>query len=120
MPCKRWYDMECTAKLRSETASAPVVLLVGDQVAPLGLRAATLAGALPHRQVAHELVGGGAVPVPLARGRVDGLAGMDLDDLAAAGLDEADALGDVEGLAQGVAVPGGAGARGDADEGGGE
>jgi hypothetical protein len=54
------------------------------------------------------VVGGGAVPVPLPRGRVDGLAGAELDDLAAAGLGQPGPVGDVEGLPEGVGVPGGA------------
>ena len=61
------------------------------------------------------MVGGGAVPVPFAGGRVDGVAGADLDDLAAAGLDQPDALGDVQGLPERVGVPGVAGSGGEAD-----
>lgn len=49
---------------------------------------------------------GGAVPVVLARSDADAVAGADdLDGLAAA-LDQADALGDEQALAQRVAVPG--------------
>jgi hypothetical protein len=39
-------------------------------------------------------------------GGVDGLAGVDGDGLAAAGLDERDPVSDAEGLAEGVDVPG--------------
>jgi hypothetical protein len=42
-------------------------------------------------------------------------AGTDLDDFAAAGLDQPDALGDIKGLADGVGVPGGADAGAEAD-----
>ena len=38
-------------------------------------------------------------------GGVDGLAGVDGDGLAAAGLDERDPVSDAEGLAEGVDVP---------------
>ena len=58
----------------------------------------------------HEAVGRGTVPVLLIRGSVDDVAGVSFDDVAATGLDQGDALDDVEGLAQGVGVPGGAGA----------
>ena len=57
------------------------------------------------------MIRGGAVPVPLARRGVDGVAGPDLGDLAAAGLDQPDSLGDVQGLPAGVRVPRIAGAR---------
>src|SRR5947209_13807878 len=56
----------------------------------------------------HEVVGCGAVPVPLVRGRVDDVARTDVDDVATAGLHAAVALGDVEALAERVGVPGGA------------
>ena len=65
-----------------------VVFLIGDEDAPLGLRAMGLAEAFPHGDVGHEVVGGGAVPVPLAGRGVDGVARADLGDLAAAGLDQ--------------------------------
>jgi len=55
------------------------------------------------------------VPVPLAGRGVDHLAGTDLDDLAVAALDRPDAVGDVQGLSHGMALPGGAGAEADAD-----
>src|SRR2546426_12273962 len=85
--------------LRGRTA---VVLGVGDVLAPVGV-------ALGHGEVGHEVIGGGAVPVPLG-GRVDDVAGADGDDGLATGLDESFALGDVEGLSEAVGVPGGAGA----------
>lgn len=62
------------------------------------------------RDVRHELVRGGAVPVLLARRRPDHVTRVRLEDLAAAGLDQGDARDDVEGLAQAVAVPGSPGA----------
>ena len=85
---------------------AEAVLLVGDVVAPGGLRPfGAFADSVPHGQVSHEVVGGGAVPVPLVGRRVDRLACADLDDVAAAGLDKADAVDDVQRLADGVGVP---------------
>jgi hypothetical protein len=56
------------------------------------------------------VVGGGAVPVPLVGRRVDDVASADLLDGAAAGLYQPLAVGHVEGLADGVGVPRGAGA----------
>lgn len=61
------------------------------------------------------MVGRGAVPVPLTWRGIDHVAGTDLDDFAAAGLDQPDALGDIKGLADGVGVPGGADAGAEAD-----
>jgi hypothetical protein len=48
---------------------------------------------------------------------VDDVPGADLLDIAASPSDQADAVGDVERLALGVAVPGGAGAAGEPDVG---
>src|ERR687886_1590026 len=93
------------------------VLGVGDVVEP-GHDLTGVVGFLDG-DVGHEPVGGGAVPVLLAGLDVDDVAGADLLDLggavgAAAG-DVADAVGDVEGLALRVVVPGSAGARGEPD-----
>src|SRR4051812_37065608 len=63
--------------------------------------------------VCHEPAGCGPVPVLFAGLDVDDVAGADLVDLTAAGGDVADAVGDVEGLPQGVVVPGGACAGGE-------
>src|ERR671912_570093 len=63
----------------------------------------------------HEVVGSGAMPVPLIRGCDDDIAGPELLDPAAAGLHQPSAFGDVEGLADGVGVPGGAGRGGEPD-----
>src|SRR4051812_365578 len=93
-----------------------LVLLVGDGLEPGGGVAAVGLG-LEQRQVAHERVGGGAVPVVLVRRADDGLAGVDAQHLPVAGADETDALGDVQGLPDGVGVPVGAGAGGEPDEG---
>src|SRR5215211_2627441 len=90
------------------------VLVVGDVVAPVGLGAA-VAGGFGDGQMGHVVVGGGAVPVPLVRGRGDDVSGADALDGAAAGLHQALAFGDVEGLADGVGVPGGAGRGGEPD-----
>ena len=56
--------------------------------------------------------------MPLAGRRVDGIAGPDLDDLAAAGLDEPDALGDVQRLADRVRMPCVARTRSEVDDAG--
>src|SRR3954453_23997621 len=91
------------------SAGGLAVLGVGDLFAPLGLRAALALGeAVPDGQVGHEVVRSSAVPVPLSRRAPHGVSGPDDDDVAAAGLGQADALGDVQGLAVGVPVPRGA------------
>ena len=56
------------------------------------------------------------MPVFFAGWGVDGLSGLHVDDVAAAGLHAGDAVGDVQGLSVGVAVPGGAGAGCESDE----
>src|SRR5262245_15724282 len=88
------------------------VLGIGDVLAPG--RAGALVD-LEHREVGHEAVGGGAVPVVLAGLEENAVAGVDLLDRSAAALAPADALGDVDGLAVGVGVPGRAGARREVD-----
>ena len=75
----------------------------GDVLAPFGV-------AFADGEVGHEMVGGGAVPVPFAAGGVDGVASSDGGDGFSPGLDAAFAFGDVHGLGDGVAVPGGPGA----------
>jgi hypothetical protein len=52
------------------------------------------------------MVGPGAVPVFFAVGCVDDIAGVELDELLPAGLDQAATLGDIEGLAALVRMPG--------------
>jgi hypothetical protein len=47
---------------------------------------------------------------------IHGLSGLDFDDVAAAGLHAGDALGDVQGLPIGVAVPGRASTRREPDD----
>jgi D-arabinose 1-dehydrogenase-like Zn-dependent alcohol dehydrogenase len=90
------------------------VLLVGDVLAPLGLRPVLPLGeAVPHGQVGHKVIGRGTVPVPLAGRSPDGVPRTHDDDVSAAGLDQPDALDDVQGLPVGVSVPGGTGARGE-------
>ena len=59
---------------------------------------------LLHRYVGHEAVRGGAVPVDLAGLEEDAVARADRLDEAAAALAEPHALGDVDGLPEGVCV----------------
>ncbi len=73
-------------------------------------------GRLPHCQVGHEMVGRGAMPVPLARRRVDRVAGADLEQLPAASLHPADSLSHVKCLAERMGMPGVARARREADD----
>src|SRR5437660_6648547 len=73
------------------------VLFVGDVRAPG--RAVALFVHLEHREMGHEAVGGGAVPVILARREEDAVAGADDLDRPAAQLRAADAFRDVDGLA---------------------
>src|SRR2546421_5386922 len=85
------------------------ILGVGDMCSPIGLGA--FWGRFPHREVRHEMVRGGSVPVPLPRGRVDRVSRPDLDDLTIPSLYPAASLGDVQGLADRVRVPSGPGTR---------
>ena len=55
--------------------------------------------------MAHRAVGGGAVPVALARRDPDRVAGLDLDDLLALGLVAPDAGDHIERLAERMRVP---------------
>ena len=59
------------------------------------------------------------MPVAFTRGESHGVAGADGLDGSAVGLAEAEACGDDQGLAEGMGVPGGAGAgvEGDKDAG---
>src|ERR671921_854977 len=92
------------------------VLLVADVLTPRDGTA--LVVDFLHRKVGHEAVWGGAVPVVLAGLEEHPVARADHLDRSAAALAEADALGDVDGLAVGVGVPGGASARAEVDAGG--
>ncbi len=105
----RSVDLSADRRGASGPGSAGPVLLVGDVCAPRGVVV------LPDGGVHHEVVRRRAVPVLLPGWRVDHVAGADDHDLAAAGLDQADSVGDVQGLSQGVRVPGGARAGGEAD-----
>src|SRR4051794_41099714 len=96
-------------------AGSGAVLLVGDVVEP-GDDLAVGVGLLDG-DVRHEPVGGGAVPVLLARLDVDDVTGADLLHVAASAGDVADAVGDVERLSAGMGVPGGPGAGGEPDVG---
>ncbi|HTX80763.1 MAG TPA: hypothetical protein VME44_01185 [Streptosporangiaceae bacterium] len=57
--------------------------------------------------------GAGAVPVLLAVGCEDDVAGIELGDLLSAGLDQAAAFGHVQGLPALAGMPGGAGCEAD-------
>src|SRR3954452_12529517 len=86
----------------SRSARLLLVFGVGEVVVPLGV-------AFGDGDVGHEPIGPGAVPVLLAAGNADDVAGADNDDRATARLDSSFTLGDVEGLTHAVAVPGGVG-----------
>ena len=64
-------------------------------------------------EVRHEMVGRGAVPVPLAGWGDDDVASSDADEWSAAGLDEAFTFGHAEGLTERMPVPGRVGAWGE-------
>src|SRR5215213_1507084 len=104
-----------TAASRTKTSSTPctvrlllpgllAVLLVSNVHAP-GHGAARVVRLL-HRDVDHEPVRSGAVPMILAGVKEDAVAGADLFDGGATALAAADALGDVDRLAEWVGVPG--------------
>src|SRR6188472_117389 len=96
------------------TTRSVTVLVVGDVLGPFGLGAVDWR--LPHREVRHEVVGCGAMPVPLAGRRMDRVAGANLDHLPAARLHAPHPLGDVERLADGMGMPRVARAGREADE----
>ena len=107
------------------TIAAGTGVLAGPQAAS-GISHAFIAAAilasvligLLHCDVGHDAGWGGAVPVVLAGLEEDAVAGADLLDRCALTLAAADALCDVDRLAERVGVPGGAGARGEVDAGG--
>ena len=100
---------ESTASWLKSLLGLLAVLVVGDVLAPG--RAVAVVVHLEHREVGHEAVGRGAVPVLLAGLEEDAVAGTDDLDRPAAALATADALGDEDRLAVGMGVPGGPGAR---------
>lgn len=73
----------------------------------------TARGGDEHRQVGHQVVAGGAVPVLLTGRSPDRLAGLQHQHLAVPGRDEPDPVGAVQRLAEGVGVPVRPGARGE-------
>src|SRR5438309_8352328 len=87
------------ARLRPRLA----VFGVGDVVAPRSR-------AVSNRDVGHEVLVGGAVPVLLAVGRQVNVARSKLDNVLAPRLHEPATFGDVQRLAALVRMPGGAGA----------
>lgn len=62
--------------------------------------------ALGDGEAGHEVIRSGAVPVLLAVGREDDIAGVEFDNLLPARLHEAAAFGDVQGLPAFVGMPG--------------
>jgi hypothetical protein len=82
------------------------VLPVGDRL-ELGGAVAAL-GALEHGEMAHHVVGGATVPVLLTRRGIYGVPCSHPDHRAVPSGNEADAVGDVQGLAHRVGVPVGA------------
>src|SRR5919109_349126 len=80
------------------------VLGVAHLLAPLDFGA--LDGRLPDREVSHEMIRGGAVPVPFPRRCVHRVARAHLEHVAAARLDAPNAFGHVEGLAGCMDMPG--------------
>src|SRR5262249_34071572 len=103
--CSCWTGAPGPPVQSALRSSAAAVLLVGDVLAPGRLRP-VVRGTLGDGQVGHEVVPGGAVPVPLVRRGQDDLARADLGGLAATGLDEPPALEHVEGLPDRVRMPG--------------
>src|SRR3989442_1769405 len=89
------------------------VLSVADMVAPGG--AVAFVVHVQHRDVSHEARRRGAMPVVLARLEEHAVARANDLDRPTATLREADAFGDEDGLAVGVRVPRGAGARREVD-----
>jgi hypothetical protein len=79
-----------------------LLFVVGDLLGPFG-------HAVADGQVDHECAEGRTVPVPLARGGRDRVAGSDLRTCAAAGLAHARTLDDMQHLAGRVTMPGGTG-----------
>src|SRR6185295_17823139 len=79
------------------------VVGVVDLLAPLGL--GPIGRRLVDREMSHESVRRGTVPVPLPGRRVDRVAGPDLDDVAAARLHPPEAFGHEKRLADRVDVP---------------
>ena len=91
-----------------------LVLLVSDVFEPVDDFAIE---AFLDGDVGHGGGRGGTVPVFFARGEPDDIAGMDFCDGSAEALGAAGAGGDDDGLAEGMGVPGGAGAGLESDGG---
>src|SRR6266516_4984517 len=86
------------------------VVLVGDVLVP-DRRLAGGGVPLLDREMGHQVVGRRAMPVPLPRPDHDRVTRPHLTDRAVLALDPADALDDVQHLAERVHVPGGPGPR---------
>lgn len=84
------------------------VLVVGDGFEPGG--AVVVSGAFEQGEMGHEVAVGGAVPMVFSGRGVDGVACAHANDGAVAGDHEPDSVGNVQGLAEVVGVPVGAGA----------
>src|SRR5439155_24928980 len=108
----RLQSQPSVAHSRSGVAFS-TVLLIGDVCAPGG--GFSVFGDLNQRQVGHESLRRGAVPVILAGFEDDAAARADLFHRGTATLHATDALRDVDGLTVGMRVPGGARAGGETD-----
>src|SRR5207248_3392960 len=84
------------------------ILLVGHMLAPM--HGGVLIVDLVDREVDHQSVGGGPVPVVLVGFEEDAIAGTDELDRPAAALAEPNSLSDEDGLPERVGVPRRAGA----------
>src|SRR5580693_4673617 len=82
---------------------------------PRGLGPPAVSHTLGDGEMGHDVVRRGAVPMLLVRVSMDDVARTDGENVLAAGLREPDALGHIEGLPQGVRVPGRAGTGGEVD-----
>src|SRR5215211_494066 len=115
------FEHRCLLRGRGGASSAidgwrGAVLFVADVLTPRD--GAALIVDFLHRYVGHEAARGGTMPVVLPRLEEHAVAGADHLDRLATALTEAYALCEVDGLAVGVGVPRGSGARGEVDAGG--
>src|SRR5947208_1909720 len=113
MLLESWIAGGAPAWSSAANARCGGVFVVSDVAAPGDGAAGVVV--LLHREVDHEAVRCGAVPVVLAGFEEDAVTGADHLDGATFALAEAYAFDDVYRLAVGVGVPGGAGTGGEVD-----